>query len=1788
MDVLLPLVNRLFKGDNRRVMRQYARNYGILHDGPINDNDWKGHLSGEISAAIYLLNENAQCATVCFDVDIPKLEIPDSQSEREKLKRDQLLPLVRKISDYLLSVYKLSPENLLVEDTGGRGYHLWLFFEFPQDGLKVVNFLNEVKHGCDMRDLEIFPPGSSFGDTGYSKSLVRLPLGTHRKYNNARSVILKLEDFSLIKQSALETTIGAVRFADPGILVAAEERYQKILTSKNLSYVANSKTPVINENYRQGTEGAFIGTVGEMTHLCPALNSLSIKAQREHDLSHNERFALAAILKNYRDGEDELHKILSNCHNYDKEKSEYQIKGIQPCMISCQTLQGPKYKICEGWCNMQFANDAAQGKHPNPGWLSQLDIQKEGVTADTIAVSLKEQIANISNLHHAWKQAVLQSKDREVFEDKLAFELFEKDLWNNLEMLKLQLLNNDWKHNNFLLLEIPKNKDDNTFRPFVSVSPREAIVELAILNVIGPPIDSMFNKSSLGNRLAISPKMDEQIFQDWRKQNRLREFKKKIFTTFEETNHYVITDLKKFYEFIRHDKLLAILKRYIDDQYVLSLIQDYIEASWEGTQTEYGGAKKDIGIPQGPALSAFLANLYLTDVDNWLEEHTIDFVRYVDDIVMVFEDKEVAVKRMTELEALIKDVGLTMSSEKTTEPLPVTDNDPLINWLDEIRYDFVKSSKTGIPLTELEKKELFNTLKRISGDTEKDIKTITRSLGLYIRFTERLGDPDLLKTVHATAAYLLVEDRPRHTAACIAIESLVKACGDLDEEAWQDLSGVYQARSDQYFKILLCQTVGKILQDNETEETPVAIDPKILLLIQGISTDENCPIAAAAAFQVLTAIDDDHYYLFAHQNIAFSTNDFLRPRAIRFLDQIGKINSTSLARLEPVRLIEFEVFIHFITENGTEIFKGLMTSIKSSKVLQLALPLLVRKGLILFENEIGQVWDILPVNVKPDVAYYLANKIISELPMDMDRSANINAIIKFIVAQNISDIGTELYHFARYANILGPEDNVQDVSYDVFEKESIQRLPTPEGITLIKPTFQAKYFVQDAQDDNGDHYYYEYIDSRELNKVGVSLAQYHEALRILLTANMVVLATVYDSLKNGVLIVLTPRSAGMVSLFDHLQNSGNLNPEEILKLMEKVISLVEGATSLLKRSNLKILTPIPCLHTIFIDSEQGLWFGNIGLTIGGEMSYIGKSGKAHRLQQEDPMMEAFGLLLFELNDTSCAVEELIRNDCVEKASLERFAPGKGILFTEIIRKATKPVITDRYVTARFFINDASDWARLEMVLLTDTRITSSDANLLRLLWNLDILISRWMFAEYRGNLSILVYAHSIQKKIINYLRDHDIHRQDWLWKNWSVIADNEKYRKHIAAYQAILFGERIEEKIEFYHNILGLSREMNFPLWLYASAAHIELESLRRGLYKTVNASSFQEEFQQARDFLLNAVNNNLSISIFTDKENGNDRLREAINTLQENIGDITNRLDVWLKNPGLPSANWIHDNQVILFVTMSKYYGLNLLTEDGETINISRSKRLFNKIDTLLFIQVLLNMIKSDLANNGKDKPVPSLRYVISVQGTLKTVNIQLLRDVHRYFDFLNESIYTKFKFKEKVILNITALKKSFEVSKDIIVDENHNHMDTSLAANCVFSLDLDEVDRKTRLPVLASFPILAGKKDSDVLHPIINKEKFSGIKRSRLRYQRRYPVRSAFLDTHTALIFLTALLFWLGIKLFTKSNAAAQVFLNSIVYVYLSIPVATYSTITYRKLVKQNPEYQEFVNNLLGKSKD
>src|SRR5690606_25534214 len=136
-------------------MKQNPKNgYSLLHEGRLTLVDLEDHLSGKTSQAIYLLDENKDCSTICFDIDIPKIDIPQSAQLREQIKKELFLPEVAKIINYIRENYDVLDDCFLIEDTGGRGYHIWLFFSGPMKGDKIVAFLNDVRINCGFEGLE--------------------------------------------------------------------------------------------------------------------------------------------------------------------------------------------------------------------------------------------------------------------------------------------------------------------------------------------------------------------------------------------------------------------------------------------------------------------------------------------------------------------------------------------------------------------------------------------------------------------------------------------------------------------------------------------------------------------------------------------------------------------------------------------------------------------------------------------------------------------------------------------------------------------------------------------------------------------------------------------------------------------------------------------------------------------------------------------------------------------------------------------------------------------------------------------------------------------------------------------------------------------------------------------------------------------------------------------------------------------------------------------------------------------------------------------------------------------------------------------------------------------------------------------------------------------------------------------------------------------------------------------------------------------------------------------------
>jgi RNA-directed DNA polymerase len=86
--------------------------------------------------------------------------------------------------------------------------------------------------------------------------------------------------------------------------------------------------------------------------------------------------------------------------------------------------------------------------------------------------------------------------------------------------------------------------------------------------------------------------------------------------------HRVVdVDLSRYFDTIRHDRILAKVARRVVDGDVLAMVKQFLKSTG------------DRGVPQGSPLSPLLANLALNDLDHALDRggDTITYARYLDD-----------------------------------------------------------------------------------------------------------------------------------------------------------------------------------------------------------------------------------------------------------------------------------------------------------------------------------------------------------------------------------------------------------------------------------------------------------------------------------------------------------------------------------------------------------------------------------------------------------------------------------------------------------------------------------------------------------------------------------------------------------------------------------------------------------------------------------------------------------------------------------------------------------------------------------------------------------------------------------------------------------------------------------------------------------------------------------------------------------------------------------------------------------------------------------------------------
>ena len=224
---------------------------------------------------------------------------------------------------------------------------------------------------------------------------------------------------------------------------------------------------------------------------------------------------------------------------------------------------------------------------------------------------------------------------REVYE-------FHARLEENVLQLQRELETQAWQPGGYreFFVHDPKTR-------LISAAPyRDRVVHHALCNVIEP----LFDRTFIFDSYACREGKGTHAAAD-------------RYTAFSRRARYVLKcDISRYFASVRHDALYEMLGRRIADRRVLWLCERVIRSRGDVGLLWPGGR----GIPLGNQTSQFFANLYLNGFDHWLKEDVRCryYIRYVDDFVILDDDKRRLHRLVGLIEERLATLGLTLHARK--------------------------------------------------------------------------------------------------------------------------------------------------------------------------------------------------------------------------------------------------------------------------------------------------------------------------------------------------------------------------------------------------------------------------------------------------------------------------------------------------------------------------------------------------------------------------------------------------------------------------------------------------------------------------------------------------------------------------------------------------------------------------------------------------------------------------------------------------------------------------------------------------------------------------------------------------------------------------------------------------------------------------------------------------------------------------------------------------------------------------------------------------------------------
>lgn len=304
----------------------------------------KKHLDSEITLGSYCIGpqNDSIFLVIDFDIDtiIAKSVITKPGDKKAKEKYAEALRVmqeqVKKVIGNLSEKLGIGRNQVLIEKSGAKGYHLWMFFSQPTPSLKVYKMTRVISRELELQGYEIYPMQASADDLKVG-SLIKIPLGINKK-TGERCFFLDDTFEPFLDQWKALADVSAI----------TDEQLN------NLIKLRDTEAERIEEDTIEDVT-SIGGSIDRMIDSCDALKALQEKSEKppeeggEINLSHDERMTILSLFKKFGNvGKMRIHQFLKNTHNYNAEKTDKIISSANVTPMKCSTLR--ERGICSKEC----------------------------------------------------------------------------------------------------------------------------------------------------------------------------------------------------------------------------------------------------------------------------------------------------------------------------------------------------------------------------------------------------------------------------------------------------------------------------------------------------------------------------------------------------------------------------------------------------------------------------------------------------------------------------------------------------------------------------------------------------------------------------------------------------------------------------------------------------------------------------------------------------------------------------------------------------------------------------------------------------------------------------------------------------------------------------------------------------------------------------------------------------------------------------------------------------------------------------------------------------------------------------------------------------------------------------------------------------------------------------------------------------------------------------------------------------------------------------------------------